>query len=346
MIRSFCLAAACCLPLSSVEQALAQISFYEGKQLKIYIRAAPGGNYDLYGRLIARYMALALPGKPTAVPVNMPGGSGITALNYVTEVAPPDGLSLTLVTPSFPMDQALGLNKTLRVDMSSLNWIGNMSTSNTYLLTSLVSPTSSLQAAQSRETLIGVPSTSDITAWMVNLLNQTKGTKFRLVPGYSSGPEMNLAVQRGEIEGRGTTNPDAIYGYDKPAGESFHVIMQMGIKKDPAYPQAPLLNDLAASREQKVTFDFISKVAAVSRPIATAKNVPADRVTILRRAFDAAVGDPNFIKEAKQTNLEISPMKGEEVEKMIREIVQTSPQDLRFIRAAIALGEASASTQH
>ncbi|MDB5644204.1 MAG: tripartite tricarboxylate transporter family receptor [Hyphomicrobiales bacterium] len=316
--------------------AFAQADFYQGKQLKIYIRAAPGGNYDLYGRLIVKYLALALPGRPTPVPVNMPGGSGMTALNYVAEVAPPDGLSLTLVTPSFPMDQALGLNKNLRVDMSGLNWIGNISTSNTYLLTSLISPTKSLDVAQARETLIGVPSTSDITAWMVTLLNRTRGTKFRLVPGYASGPEMNLAIQRGELEGRGTTNPDAIYGYEKPAGESFNVILQMGIKKDLAYSGAPLLTELAVSREQRVAYDFISKVAAISRPIAVARGVPAERVAALRRAFDAAVQDRDFAREAKQSNLEVSPMKGDEVQGIISEIVRTPPADLELVRAAIA----------
>src|SRR5437867_8557827 len=110
--------------------------FYTGKQIRVVIRATPGGNYDLYSRLLIRHLVRFIPGHPMALPVNMPGGSGLTALNYVAEVHPKDGTVLTMVTQSFPLEQALGLNDKLKIDMRRLNWIGNMSDASNFLLTS------------------------------------------------------------------------------------------------------------------------------------------------------------------------------------------------------------------
>ncbi len=121
------LATAFLLGLPSIAVADPIAEFYEGKQIRFIIRAAPGGNYDLYMRLLARHIVRFIPGKPAAVPVNMPGGGGLTALNYTVNVAPHDGTVLTMVTQTTPMDQALGLDKNLKIDMRTLRWIGNMS---------------------------------------------------------------------------------------------------------------------------------------------------------------------------------------------------------------------------
>src|SRR5215213_1881650 len=127
--------------------------FYRGKQIKIYIRAAPGGNYDIYSRVLARHITRFIPGNPLVVPVNMPGGGGLVALNYVANAAPRDGTVLSMITQSFPMDQALGLDKNLRVDLRALHWIGNMSNTNEFLFTAKTSPTRTLDDARSRETM-------------------------------------------------------------------------------------------------------------------------------------------------------------------------------------------------
>src|SRR5262249_23716221 len=121
--------------------------FYRGRQIRIYIRAAPGGNYDGYSRVLGRHFRRQIPGQPTIVPVNMPGGGGLVALNYVANAAPRDGTVLTMITQSFPMDQALGLDQNLKVDMRSLNFIGNMSNTNEFLYTAISSPTRTLADA-------------------------------------------------------------------------------------------------------------------------------------------------------------------------------------------------------
>jgi tripartite-type tricarboxylate transporter receptor subunit TctC len=299
--------------------------FYRGKQIRVVIRASPGGNYDLYSRLLIRHMIRFIPGQPSALPVNMPGGSGLTALAYVTDVHPRDGTVLTMVTQSFPLEQALGLNDKLKIDMRSLNWIGNMSDASNFLLTSAKSATKTLDEARRRETIIGVPSVADPTAWLAQLTNAMLSTRFKLVPGYTSGPDMNLAMERGEIDGRGTSNPAAMLPGGRNIGPDgrplFNFLLQWGLRKNDGYGPVPLLTDLATDARQRIVFDFISKVASLARPIATNAGVPRERVEALRRAFNATLRDPQFLDEARRQALEVSPMPGEAVQRLVSEIV-------------------------
>jgi tripartite-type tricarboxylate transporter receptor subunit TctC len=299
--------------------------FYKGKQIRVVIRATPGGNYDLYSRLLIRHMVRFIPGHPAALPVNMPGGSGLTALNYVADVHPKDGTVLTMVTQSFPLEQALGLNDKLKVDMRKLNWIGNMSDASSFLLTSGKSATRTFDDAKRRETIIGVPSVVDASGWLTQVTNGMLGTRFKLVPGYTSGPDMNLAMERGEIDGRGTSNPDAMLPGGNNAGPDgrplFNFILQWGLRKNSGYGGVPNLSELATNAEQKLVFDFVGKVASLARPIATNAGVPAERVDALRRAFDATMKDAEFLAEARNQGMEISPMTGEELQRLVTEIV-------------------------
>jgi tripartite-type tricarboxylate transporter receptor subunit TctC len=312
--------------------------FYKGKQIRVVIRAAPGGNYDLYSRLLIRHMVRHIPGQPAGLPVNMPGGSGLTALNYVADVHPRDGTVLTMVTQTFPLEQALAQNAKLKTDMRKLNWIGNMSDANSFLLTSRASPTRTLADAKGRETIIGVPSVNDASAWLTLVTNGTLGTRFKLVPGYTSGPNMNLAMERGEIEGRGTSNPRAMFtggGQTGPDGKPlFNLILQWGLTKDRDYPEVPLLRELAADKDQQLVFDFVSNVASLARPLATNADVPPERVTALRRAFAATMTDPEFLAEAKKMAMEISPMNGDELQQLVTGIVDAPASVVEKVRAA------------
>lgn len=336
-----CVAVAAVLSLCGVPTAIAEpiADFYYGKQIKVVIRAAPGGNYDLYSRLLIRHMVRFIPGSPSFVAVNMPGGSGLTALNYVAEVHPHDGTVLTMVTQTFPMQQALGLNAKLKVDMRKLNWIGNMSDASSFLLTSHRSKTRTLDDAKRRETLIAVPSVSDTSAWLIKVINGTLGTKFKLVPGYRSGPDMNLAMERGEVEGRGTSNPKAMFADGPEIGPDgkplFNFLLQWGLHKNEDYPNVPLLCDLATTADQKLIFDFVCKVASLARPIATNAGVPPARVAALRRAFDATMTDPEFLADAKQQGLEIGPTGGDELQQLVAGIVNAPPAVVEKIKAAV-----------
>ena len=327
--------------VSMLAQAAADdvADFYKGKQIRMVIRAGTGGGFDTYSRLLIRHMVRFIPGNPTGLPVNMPGGSGLSALNYVADVHPRDGTVLTLATQTFPMEQALAINPLLKVDMGQLNWIGNMSEESSFVITSAESPTKTLDDAKQRDTIIGVPSLRSTTAWLALLTNRTLGTRFKLVAGYTSGPNMVLAMDRGEIEGRGTTTPNAVLGgrptVDARGKPLINFIIQYGLAKNKGFPNVPLFRDLAVGADQKSLFDFVSSVVSLPRPIATNAGVPLERVAALRRAFDATMKDPAFLAEAQRMELEVSPTTGEELQKLITAIVNVSPDVIAKLKQVI-----------
>jgi tripartite-type tricarboxylate transporter receptor subunit TctC len=322
--------------------------FYRGKQIKIYIRAAPGGNYDIYSRLLGRYIVRYLPGNPTALPINMPGGGGLVALNYVANVAPQDGTVLTMITPSFPMDQALGLDKNLKVDLHKLGWVGNMSDSSMFFFTAKSSPTRTLADALVRETVVAATGNGSIMTQLVALYNNMLGTRFKIVFGYPSGPEMNLAMERGEVEGRSTSNPQVLLGRGATKADilaRYNFIIQTGMRKPADYEDVPLLRDLARSDDEQRIFDFISQAVAIARPVVTTPNVPPDRITALRRAFDSALADPGFLAEARLQELEITPMNGEKLRAIVDDMLDTQPAMLAQIAKAIELRSSDAVSE-
>ncbi|HWG05860.1 MAG TPA: hypothetical protein VG271_12675, partial [Beijerinckiaceae bacterium] len=305
------------LSLAATARADAVADFYHGKNIYIYIRAAPGGNYDVYSRVLGRYISKHIPGNPGVLPINMPGGGGLVALNYVANVAPKDGTVLTMMTQSFPMDQALGLDKDLKVDLRTLNWIGNMSDTNEFFFTRKDSPTKTLDDAKKRVTPVAATGIGSIMTQLSAVYNNLLGTQFKVIYGYPSGPDMSLAMERGEVEGRDTSNPQVLAPTKAEVMAKYNFLVQTGMKKIPDYSDVPLLLDLATTDEQHQIFDFISKAVVIARPFVTNAGVPPERVEALRRAFDATLQDPDFIAESKKLNLEIGPIAGEDLQKIV-----------------------------
>ena len=297
--------------------------FYRGKQIKIYIRAAPGGNYDVYSGLLGRHIARFLPGNPSVLPINMPGGGGLVALNYVARVAPRDGTVITMITQSFPMDQALGLDTNLKVDLRTLNWIGNMSETNEFFYTNKASPTRTLADARTRETPVAATGIGSIMTQLAAVYNNMLGTRFKVIYGYPSGPDMTLAMERGEVEGRSTSNPQVLAPSKAEVTAKYNFLIQAGLRKLPGYEEVPLLRELAHNAEQQAVFDFISKAVVVARPIVTNPDVPPERVPALRRAFDAAMADPLLREEARRENLDIGTSSGEEMAAIVSDMLGT-----------------------
>src|SRR5262245_57475113 len=288
--------------------------FYSGKQIKFVIRSGVGGSYDSYSRLLARHIGKHIPGNPTVLPVNMPGGGGIRAANYVAKVAPQEGTVRAMGSQGLPVGQALGLNASFQADLRDFHWVGNISASNQVLVTWHTSPTKTLADLMGRETVIGSSQAGSISVQMPAVLNNIVSTKIRIVFGYPDGRDINLAMERGEVEGR-ATNPWASYiSTDPQYVENKWIIpvIQMGMEKDSALPNVPLMRALARKEADQPVPDFMSKAVSFGRPIATTPGVPAERVAALRHAFDLALKDPAVIQEAKTQRAEIQPMTGHE----------------------------------
>ncbi len=319
--------------------------FYRGKTVQMVIRSAAGaGGYDSYARLLARHIGRNIPGAPRIVPVNMPGGGGIVAANFIARVAPKDGTVLTIVSQGLATDQALGLNDSFKADLREFNWVGNMSDSNQILAAWHTSPTKTLDDARRRETTIGTTQAGSISQQLTAFYNHALGTRLKIVFGYPDGHDVDLAMQRGEVEGRGT-NTWASYVSISPhfvKNKLITPLLQVGLQKDPALPDVPLLRELARAPKDQPLLDFMSKAVAVGRPIATTPGVPYERVEALRRAFDATLKDPLFIAEAEKERAEISAMTGAQLAQIIRELIE-SPADIKArVKEAIQLKKSDA----
>lgn len=311
-------------------QAETIAEFYKGKQMRIIVRTAAGSGFDLYSRLLARHMVKYIPGNPsTMLTINMPGGGGITSANHVAEVAPKDGTVLTMQNSGVILDQALNLNPSLKADFKTFNWIGNMNSANQLVATWHRSQTKTLADAMARETLIGTTGAAAIGVQLAHIANNVIGTKFKLITGYSDMSEINLAMERGEVDGR-ATSPFSSYVASSSyiRDKSIQFIIQFGPKPDANVPGIPLARDLGKTPEDKAILDFVSASVAVGWPIATTPAVPLERVAALRSAFDATLKDADFIKEAAQQNIEINPLTGAELEQIVNSVLN-APQEIR-----------------
>ncbi len=311
--------------------------FYKGKQIKFIVRTTPGGDYDQYSRLLARFMGKHIPGNPQFVVVNMPGGGGITAANYMAQVAPRDGTVIGIVSQGLAADQALAISPQLKADLREFNWLGNVVYSNQLLVVWHTSPTKTLEDAKQRVTTIGTTGAGSASVQYPAFYNNVLGTKFKIVFGYPGGQLIDLAMERGEVEGRGT-NPYSGWMASKPTWIPQKLIIpliQAGVEKEPALPDVPLIVDQPVKPEDKPLLSFMAQASTVGRPLATTPDVPPERVAALRAAFAATVKDPEFITAAAQENMEIRPMTGEKLHDIIIGLLG-APPDVRE-RMKIAL---------
>ena len=311
--------------------------FYKGKQIKFIIRAGVGGTYDLYARLLGRHMGAHIPGNPTILPVNMSGAGGIKAAMYVAELAPRDGTVLTIVSQGLAADQGLGLNPGFRADLREFSWIGNMSSAGQVVVTWHTSPTKSLDDAMARTTVIGLTGAGSISVQLGAVLNNVIGTRFKLVVGYPDGNDVNLAMERGEVEGR-CSSPWPSYLAATPhyvLDKLITPIVQVGLQKEPDLPNVPLLRELAKTAPERQILDFMSLAVAIGRPIATTPGVPADRVAALRKAFDETLRDPAFIADAAKERLEIRAMGGAQLADLVRQVIETPAELRELVKLAI-----------
>jgi tripartite-type tricarboxylate transporter receptor subunit TctC len=323
-------------PASVAADAVAD--FYRGKQIRVVVRTLPATDYDAYSRLIARFMGKYIPGNPTMVVVNMTGGGGIIAANYMAEVAPRDGTVIGIVSQGLAADQALGQSAQLKANLREFNWIANVVFSNQLLVTWHTSGTKSIEHAKNRITTIGTTGAGSASVQYPLFYNSVLGTRFKIITGYRSGAEVDLAMERGEVEGRGT-NPYSSYMATHPTWipeNKIIPLVQAGIEKEPELPNVPLILDLPVPAKDRALLEFMARASTVGRPLATTPGVPADRVTALRRAFDAAVRDPEFISAAAKEKLEVRPQAAGKIAEIVGGLLDTPAEVRERMKAALA----------
>ena len=335
--RCVALASTIAFPLASVS-ADEIADFYKGRPMQMIIRSTTGNEYDLLARTLARHITDHIPGKPgEMVPINMPGAGGIKAAEFIATVAPKDGTVLTIVSQGLPMYQALQLGPAMKADMSTFAWIGNMSTSNQTLVVWHTAPVKTLDEATKHITPVGSSGAGSISVQLPAVYNNVLGTKFRIIFGYPGGSEMNLAMERGEIEGRGTNTWSAWTAThtDWINDKKIIPLIQVGLRKEPQLPDVPLLIDLAKTERQKAILTYVTKAVAVGRPIATTPGIPAARLAILRSAFTDTIADPEFMADAKRQRLDVETMDGEELQQIVAALYEASPEVKAEVKQAL-----------
>jgi tripartite-type tricarboxylate transporter receptor subunit TctC len=324
--RSLTLAVAVLSVSCAIVRADAVSDFYRGKQVSMIVGTSPGNDYDFRGRLLARHMGRHIPGEPTIVVRNMPGGGGIVAANWMTSIAPRDGTTLHMIMSNMMAAQAMGTGG-VEFDTRKFIWIGNTTESPNVTNSWFTSGVRTIDDARKQELVLGAPmGTSGVV--YATLMNTLAGTKFKIVTGYPGGNEVNLAMERGEVQGRGS-NSWASWKSTKPEwlkeGKIIPLV-QVALKRHPDMPNVPLLLELAKNDEDRAVLTFLSADTALSRSTITTAGVPPERVEALRRAFDATMKDPALLAEADKAKMDISPSTGEEAQKVADSIVNAPPK--------------------
>ena len=329
-------------PARAADEDLAK--FYGGLQMKMIIRAGPAGSYDTFGRMLARHIVRHIPGNPTMVPVNMPGASGIKAANYVAEVAPKDGSILTNVSLGFPMYQALGQLGAVKTDMRDFNWLGTFNATNQVMALWHTSPVKTLADAMKTEVLVGAATPESTGAQLPRAYNIILGTKIKVIIGYGDIAAVRLAMERGEVGGVGSDGysdlkSDFVEMMNK---KQLNIVIQVGMTKEKELPNVPLLIDQAKNDDDRAVLKFLTEAnASIGKPFATSPGVPAERVAMLRRAFDATMKDKEFLEDADKLHVAIDPIDGLALAKIVNDIVTTPKPIIDRVKTTLGVVEGS-----
>jgi tripartite-type tricarboxylate transporter receptor subunit TctC len=311
--------------------------FYRGKQVSVVIGTSPGNDYDFRARLIARHMGKHIPGEPMLVPRNMPGAGGVNAANWLASIAPRDGTTLHMIMTNMMQAQAVGTHG-VQFDTRKFRWIGNTTSSPNVTNSWYTTGVTKIEQVKTKEFILGAPAgTAGVTYGTV--MNALVGTKFKIVTGYPGGNEVNIAMERGEVDGRGS-NSWASWKSTKPEWlkeKKIIMLVQVGLTRSPDLPDVPLLLELVSNDLDRKLMTFLSAETAISRAVVTTQDVPPARLEALRRAFDATMKDPDFLAEAGKAKMDIGPMTGEESQKIADSIVDTPPEVIA--RAKVVLGD-------
>src|SRR5687767_9968542 len=321
----------------------AQAPFYQGKTITIIVSTKAGDVYDLYPRLVAEFMPKHIPGSPNIIIQNVPGAAGLIGTNQIYNVAKPDGLTFGATYPALYFEQ-LVKRPEVKFDWTKFIWIGSTINSNSLMYMRADTPFKTIEDVRTATTppKCGATGVTSSAYYMPKLLEETIGTKFDIVAGYVAGSDIDLAVERGEVMCRAFTI-NAFF-----AREPFitwrkknfvRVLYQTGTRRDERLKDVPLFNELMDKYKTQEDTRRLAKVVLASdqfgRPLVFPPGVPADRVKIIRDAFNKTIHDPALLAEAKRRRLDIDPATGEELDALAKEVMTATPDIVERVKKLI-----------
>jgi tripartite-type tricarboxylate transporter receptor subunit TctC len=328
------------LLLPQLSHAQGQTHFYQNKTIQVIVGSAPGGLYDRWGRLLAQHMGKYIPGNPNLVVQNMPGGGSMIATNYLYGLAKPDGLTLGMFQTHMYLQQLVGIPE-VKYDVRKFNWLGSQEKGQMMLYIRADSPYKSMDdIVKAKEPpKCGGSGASDQTALLTRLLEETIGAKFIRVLGYQGGSDVDLAMERGEVVCRATRitvhfSREPFLTWDKK-GFDRH-LLQASTKRDPRLADVPTIYELMDKYKTPEVGRRLAQVILsgdeLGRPMVAPPGIPADRVKILREAYSKALKDPALIEEVTKSRLDMEPSTGEEIEAVIKEVMDQPPEVIALVK--------------
>ena len=305
--------------------------FYKDRKMKFILGSAGGGGYDVYSRTITRFMGRHIPGNPTFIIQNMPGAGGVVAANYIFNVSPKDGSELGMTGRASAIEPLINpADKSAKFIATKFNWIGTPQQEIGLLLIWQPSPIQTLEDLKKHELTVSSTGRAAATSVYPRLLNNTVGTKFRVIEGYKSSQEGLFAMERKEVGGHASGGSSAAlrsridpWVRDGKA----KIMMQISLEKDPAYPDVPLITSMTTDAADRQILELVLVQQVMGRPLLAPPDVPAVRVKALRDAFDATMKDADFLAEAEKQKLEINPVSGAKINELLERVYAT-PKDI------------------
>jgi tripartite-type tricarboxylate transporter receptor subunit TctC len=308
-------------------------NFYSGKTVSLFMGTGPGGSFDLYGHTIAEHLSRHIPGHPTIILEHLPGAGGVIAANHVYTTAPQDG---TVILESHAIALSEMLTPTgVRFKSAKFNWLGAFDAIAQLMTIWHTAQVKTIEDLKTANIVIGAFSKSHLTYQWASLLKEIIGAKYKVVAGYRSGNDCNLAMERGEIAGW-TASWENIEG-TRPqwvTEKKVTFLTQFTLEREPYAKDVPTLTELAPP-DKKDMAEFLASGTPVSRALAVGPGVPAERVAVLRKAFDELMHDKAFLADADKRRISISPRNAVQLTALINKITQASPELLARVKKAI-----------
>jgi tripartite-type tricarboxylate transporter receptor subunit TctC len=313
---------------ASCAHAQSPADFYKGKNVELYIGYSVGGGYDIYARLLAKHMGKHIPGNPNVVAKNMEGAGSLRLANWLYNVAPKDGTAFGIIGRGTGFDPLLGRSKGAQFDATKYTWIGSANDEVSVCVAWHTTGIRRFEELLSKELTVGGTGAAADTDQFPRIMNGMLGTKMKIVTGYPGGNDVGLAMERGEVNGRcGWSWSSVKATHQKWLDEKkVNVLVQLALQKHPDLPDVPLITDLAKTDEQRAIFKLIFARQVMGRPFLAPPGIPPDRAGALRKAFMDTMKDKDFLADAEKGQLEITPVSGEDIQKLVMDIHQTSPE--------------------
>ena len=314
--------------------AQAGADFFRGKTVRLIVGSEAGGGYSAYTIFLAAHFGKHIPGNPSVVAEHMPGTGGVKAINYLAQVAPKDGTVLGVTLPNFWVTPAV-TPAAAQFDPTKFKFIGRVGDLGRVLVVWHTAGVTKLEQLKTKVVLVGATSRRSVTSVQLDLLNEVLGTRIKNVAGYSGTSAMLIAVEKGEVQGTtlGWNTLNVTRGYwlrDKKAV----VLAGLDFAKVPGVPR---VRDLITDEKKRALWDFVALPSEFGSAIAAAPGVPEDHVSILRKAFDATIKDPEFLADAKKRKLDINPQSGAELDALNAKLGKPTPEIAARVRALMGV---------